>query len=347
MRSKNCGELDGGGLNCDTTSVAAETSATKTMLAMKSGPKRLCKEEIAMQRISIALTLSLAFAAACSDNTETATDAGLHNDAAVATDMTTSDLGGDATVLADATTDSSTDASTDAAVDASLTHCSSTADCGSGFYCHKAVGDCGGDGVCEAFDPAAACDVVPMLRCGCDGHTYNNDCDAARHASSVDFVGRCEPIESACTSDLDCADGDFCEFEAGTCGGTGTCITRGIGFLCANICNPECGCDGVTYQNPCLRHKAAASLQQGGVCPDEPPPCETGGACCSDSTSCEVGQECIGGHPGAATGKCEPILASPDCWIDEDCGAGHVCVDAFVCGCGETCPRPDAPGTCD
>lgn len=279
------------------------------------------------------------FSLACSDRTEVSTDAGAHADAFDASDMAVTDLGADAAAPEDA--------ASDATSDARPSTCSLSTECGAGFYCHKSAGSCDAIGSCEPFDPLAACDIVPMYRCGCDGHTYNNDCDAVRHGASVDFAGRCDPLETGCYSDLDCVDGAFCEFPEGSCLGAGTCITRGIGFLCANICNPECGCDGVTYQNPCLRHKAAVSLQQGGVCPDAPPPCEVGGACCADGSTCEVGQECIGGHPGASTGTCQPIMASPDCWIDEDCGTGHTCVGAFVCGCGESCPRPNATGTCE
>jgi len=223
--------------------------------------------------------------------------------------------------------------------------CSTATPCPSGHYCLTSAGACGGAGTCQSFDPSVSCDVFPSIVCGCDGHTYNNDCAARRAGVAVDHADMCPPVPDGCVSDLDCDPGDFCEAEDGACAGTGTCVSRGIGVLCADICDPECGCDGTTYQNPCLRRKAAASLMQASVCPGGVPPCTVGGACCSIGVDCGLGQECVI-PAGTTMGKCLPTGPTPDCWADVDCGVGHTCVDPYFCACDGTCPRPDTPGTC-
>ena len=78
--------------------------------------------------------------------------------------------------------------------------------------------------------------------------------------------------------------------DRGSCGGMGTCIDRGITFACATVCDPQCGCDGTSYDNECLRHKAAQSLSQSGTCPGDTPPCTMAGACCTTMADCVSGQ---------------------------------------------------------
>jgi hypothetical protein len=230
--------------------------------------------------------------------------------------------------------------------------CTPTTDCGIGFYCHTPDGICAGSGICEALDPTAVCPGTTTV-CGCDGNDYLNACDAARLGQSIDHVGSCDS-GPPCTSDADCAGGsgpEFCETADGACGGAGTCVSRGIGVFCAMICAPQCGCDGVTYENACLRRRAATSLGQEGVCLGDPPPCTAGGACCSIGSAgdCEVGQECVPASDGAGAPSCQPVPPPPDCFVDADCGvgSGRTCVGAFVCGCGAACPRPTATGTCE
>jgi hypothetical protein len=74
--------------------------------------------------------------------------------------------------------------------------CSSDVDCGAGFFCEFAPGDCGesGHGTC-ASKRSTPCDLcvafVDGPVCGCDGTTYATQC--ARQAAGVSqyFVGSC------------------------------------------------------------------------------------------------------------------------------------------------------------
>jgi hypothetical protein len=74
----------------------------------------------------------------------------------------------------------------------------------------------------------------------------------------------------------DCPDGSFCSVTS--CGSTGTCEPIPAADSCANAAyDPECGCDGVTYFNPCLRNAAGVSGRgPGATCAEKcgtlPPP---------------------------------------------------------------------------
>lgn len=68
-----------------------------------------------------------------------------------------------------------------------------------------------------------------------------------------------------CSSLADCMPGAvICEFPERTCAGPGRCLP--LPDDCP-VAQPECGCDGVTYDNPCLRMSAGVSKQSNGPCP--------------------------------------------------------------------------------
>lgn len=259
-----------------------------------------------------------------------------------ASDTGATDTGGGDTGMSDAGGQPDTGPGTDTGVP-----CGPATDCGIGLYCHTPDGMCSGTGSCERADPGATCPGVYAPVCGCDGVTYNNPCDAARNGTAVDTSAVCAGT-TPCHLDSECAGGEFCNRPDGVCGGVGNCASRGIGRFCSDVCEPECGCDGNSYVNDCQRRQAGVSLASLGNCPGGTPACAAGGGCCATTGDCGMMQECVGGHPGAMTGRCEPIPAPPECWTDFDCDAtrGLHCMGFFVCPCGSTCPRPDTTGTC-
>jgi hypothetical protein len=71
----------------------------------------------------------------------------------------------------------------------------------------------------------------------------------------------------ACTAGR-CPDGQYCSFEEGTCDDPdrrGVC--EAIPDVCAEIFDPVCGCDGVTYANECEAARAGESVDFEGECP--------------------------------------------------------------------------------
>ncbi|GEM_PF-2015368 len=75
------------------------------------------------------------------------------------------------------------------------------ADCGEGFYCLTALGDCSGAGICTPLW-TDGCELLIDPVCGCNGKTYPSDCDAATHGMAMDHAGKCPtPATSSLTYD--------------------------------------------------------------------------------------------------------------------------------------------------
>jgi hypothetical protein len=247
------------------------------------------------------------------------------------------DAGSDAAIAADAGNDAAV-----VAIDGGPGSCSSDTDCpamgGTARFCMFPVGACGGTGTCT--DTGGFCTGLFMPVCGCDGRTYSNAGCATQMGASIDYTGACA-VTTGCTNDAMCAGTEFCDFTDGSCGGTGTCTSRGIGRLCVTTCAPECGCDGNWYRNSCLRDQAGTSEDATGMCRGAPP-CTPGCGCVRDR-DCAATEECVSTSTG---GRCETKMARPACWRDADCARGQTCVGASVCACGAACFAADMPGTC-
>jgi hypothetical protein len=61
----------------------------------------------------------------------------------------------------------------------------------------------------------------------------------------------------------ECAADSLCVFDT-TCGSVGSCVRKPSS--CDNVGQPTCGCDGVTYGNPCEARSAGVAPQQDGAC---------------------------------------------------------------------------------
>jgi hypothetical protein len=130
-------------------------------------------------------------------------------------------------------------------------------------YCRRAGGECDAFGVCAPRPEG--CPAVYEPVCGCDGVTYGNACEAAVAGVSVDYPGECAQICGGFAG-LPCDEGEFCLYADGECCCDFTGVCRPIPDACPAVCLPVCGCDGVTYTNECLAHRAGVSVAHHGPC---------------------------------------------------------------------------------
>lgn len=147
---------------------------------------------------------------------------------------------------------------------------------------------------------------------------------------------------------IPCSEGEFCKLPPGSC----CCDYQGVCTPIAGGCplymDPVCGCDGLTYDNPCFAEMAGQSIDYWGpcrtLCGPNAPPCPSGEFCKFPIGSCGAG-----GEPGLCTatpGGC-PDVWDPVCGCDGQTYGNECDADAAgvsVAHAGE-CPSPTCAAT--
>ena len=86
--------------------------------------------------------------------------------------------------------------------------------------------------------------------------------------ATADTPPRCVPVEphdTVCFANEDCRVGEYCEKEPGDCDAPGRCVVQPMPCV-IGLWAPQCGCDGVTYGNPCEAAGAGVNVAHEGEC---------------------------------------------------------------------------------
>ncbi len=202
--------------------------------------------------------------------------------------------------------------------------------CDAGDYCQFPTGTCNfADhfGVCRPIPPGCPLILAPV--CGCDGVTYNNECFAAVAQVSLDHDGPCDVGGVPCQSNAQCQIFGapipfYCRKPAGQCPGTGVCTPQPLG--CPDNVDPVCGCDGITYGNPCEAAAVGVNVVHAGECKGiQNIPCTSNDDCVILGIPFTFSLYCrtpLGQCD--AVGVCRPVpQGCPDVW-DPVCGCDGV-----------------------
>lgn len=191
-------------------------------------------------------------------------------------------------------------------------------------------------GACERLDSLGMCrpltSICPEFLdpvCGCDGETYNNECESDAAGVSLAYRGECKEPCGGVAGVL-CDDGEFCKFARGTCevsDNQGVCTEIPTG--CPDVRDPVCGCDGVTYGNECEAHAASVSVDRRGACETTcgrsgVAPCDVGEFCKFPDHTCDVTDAqgvCIEIPEGCVTTLWDPVCGCDGVTYGQRCDA--------------------------
>lgn len=247
--------------------------------------------------------------------------------------------------------------------------CKSSEECEVDSYCAKIEGFCDGPGFCQKRPADGECDGLPGEPvCGCDGITYDTPCRASQAGTGIARRGTCD-LGKICASNDDCLAELFCMKKEGLCAEPGYCVPDYTPASCVGAEEqPVCGCDDVTYKNPCEAYLAGMNIAYYGAC-DGLDHCSRNEEC-GDDSYCQFKEGQCG-----AFGLCAkaPVECPGEDAIDPVCGCDgktylnecdaqrnkmsiafrgrcerggpQDCTGSQFCGPGAFCKK--APGDCD